>query len=75
MVAAEAAWRWQRQLQRDGDDGAVTAEAEVSGATALARRDGISAAAAVVVALEWQRSGGIGVRSGRYFLYMFFLLW
>jgi hypothetical protein len=38
MVAVEAARRLQRQLQRYGDGGAATAEAAVSAATALARR-------------------------------------
>ncbi len=38
MVVAEAVRRRRWQLQRDGDGGAVTAEAAVSAATALARR-------------------------------------
>jgi len=36
--------------------------------------DGVSAAAAVAVALERQGSGGVGVRSGRYF-FRHMLLW
>ena len=36
--------------------------------------DGVSAAAAVAVALERQGSGGVGVRSGRYFLDMCFFM-
>ncbi len=71
--------RWQRG---DSSTTAMATAAQQPGRQRLARQrrlrgsDGISAAAAVAVALERQRSGGVEVRSGRYFFrHMFFLLW